>query len=164
METNKSVLVIVGKNIELLDEIHSRFETMFNDNCIRYTKFEDVCHPSVIYETILKCVKEYNKTGKKLLITTTSVYALTTLNLCLQAYMSGKKRNKKTNKILNKNYWLNIKDVLAINIENGEVCFNIIDKETKLICCDYLDKISEQIADKFDSLLEIYYDEKDKFR
>lgn len=73
-----------------------------------------------------------------------------------------KKNKKKTNKILNKNYWLNIKDVVALDIQNGEVCLDIIGKETKLISADSLDKILEIIGDKFDSLLEISYSGKEK--
>lgn len=89
---------------------------------------------------------------------THSPYILSSLNCLLLAYEVGKKSHLKeeTEKIIPKNFWLDISKFNAFKVENGKV-ESIIDKETNLILADKIDEVSEEIATIFDSLLDLQY-------
>lgn len=83
---------------------------------------------------------------------------LSLLNCLLLAYEVGKKSHLKeqVEKIISKNFWLDISKFNAFKVENGKV-ESIINKETNLILADKIDKVSEEIATIFDNLLDLQY-------
>lgn len=89
---------------------------------------------------------------------THSPYMLSSLNCLLLAYEVGKKSHLKeqVEKIISKNFWLDISKFNAFKVENGKVK-SIIDKETNLILADKIDEVSEEIATTFDNLLDLQY-------
>ena len=61
---------------------------------------------------------------------------------------------KEVEKIINKNYWLNPKDIVVYFLENGE-SKSLIDKEEGLINIEELDSVSNIINKEFNELLSI---------
>lgn len=104
------------------------------------------------------CFYVNTKREIRIAFSTHSPYMLSALNCLLLAYEVGKKSHLKeeAEKIIPKNFWLDISKFNAFKVENGKV-ESIIDKETNLILADKIDEVSEEIATIFDNLLDLQY-------
>jgi AAA15 family ATPase/GTPase len=91
-----------------------------------------------------------------LVVTTHSPYILTAMNNLLEAgkqFQSNPKAAEKLEKIIPRSTALYPGEVKAYSIENG-VAKSILCKESNLIDAEIIDRVSSEIAVKFDELLE----------
>ncbi|WP_276891189.1 AAA family ATPase [Helicobacter japonicus] len=108
-------------------------------------------------------VSLFNQTKNKevnMAFSTHSPYILSALNCLLKAHkISIKKPDSKQGikKILDEKYWLNIDNFNAFKVKDGNVK-SIINKKTNLILADEIDKVSEEIGEIFDDLLDLEYE------
>ncbi len=103
-------------------------------------------------------VENINLNGHSFLLPTHSPYILSALTNCIYASNLSKldngKYKEKINSVIPENYWMNIDDISAYYLENGEAK-SLINEEEGLINIDDLDSVSEIINDEFDRLLAI---------
>ncbi|MEP6951882.1 MAG: AAA family ATPase [Ginsengibacter sp.] len=98
--------------------------------------------------------------GNSILVTTHSPYILTSLNNMMYAFQVGETRDKKTENILPKKYWLNPNEVsVYMMLPNGK-CESIIDKEG-LIKAEKIDSISTILNRDFNAIMDIELNIKD---
>jgi predicted ATPase len=90
-----------------------------------------------------------------LLISTHSPYILTSLNNIMYAYQVGQNHESETNKIIDKKYWINPKDVSAYMLLSEGTCEDIFDNEENLIKAEKIDSVSGILNEQFDALLNI---------
>lgn len=112
--------------------------------------------PKAQYETILHLVSHIADKNE-LFMMTHSPYVLSSLNNLLFAYKVSQIGNKAHNKIkelLDEKYWINPDTFSAYYLDDGKAR-NIVSKRG-LISDNEIDEISEDIAGKFDEMLEIY--------
>ena len=98
-----------------------------------------------------------NRKSIDLFVTTHSPYVLATINNLMKAggLVEKKPDLKKTvQEIISEKYWLKPSDVSAYALIEGRA-IDIVDREEGLISPDYLDHISEDIAQDFSALMEI---------
>lgn len=97
-----------------------------------------------------------NNFSHQFLLPTHSPYILSSINNLMYAYKVANEFNagKEVEKIINKNYWLNPKDIEVYFLENGE-SKSLIDKEEGLINIEELDSVSNIINKEFNELLSI---------
>lgn len=104
-------------------------------------------------------VSLFNQTKNKevnMAFSTHSPYILSALNCLLLAHkvMVDTKAKNQVEAIIPSKFWLDSSSFDAFKVENGEV-HSIINRKTKLILADKIDKVSEDIDEIFDKLLEI---------
>lgn len=150
----KPFILLIGKNNSLINDVNDKISEYLKYDCIQHHTNDDNLHPLELHKQILKYVKKYNQ-GKKIIISTNNPYVFSTLNICLIAYNIGSLNHKKEiSKIIDRKYWLNVKDLFAIEIDKKNNLNDLIDKENNLLVVDSIDSISVKIADKFDSILK----------
>lgn len=114
--------------------------------------------PTIQKQVISKLVQTTNKEGgASLVITTHSPYVLSILNNFLYAFQvgnAGKHDRGLTTEVIPENTWLNPKRFAAYYLSDGSAR-SLINPETRLISENELDDVSEELADEFDSLVEI---------
>ncbi len=91
----------------------------------------------------------------QLIITTHSPYILTSLNNLMYAFQVGQDHLEKTNKIIEKKYWINPDDVSAYMLLSDGTCEEIMDREESLIKAEKIDEISNEINEDFSALINI---------
>lgn len=113
-------------------------------------------------------VENINQNGHSFLLPTHSPYLLSSLTNLMYASNIAKLENgkfkEKVSQIIPEEYWMNVDDVSAYHLENGEAK-NLVNKEEGLINIDDLDNVSEIINNEFDRLLSIeveYQNEQNK--
>ena len=103
-------------------------------------------------------VENINTNGHSFLLPTHSPYIVSTLGNLIYAHKIGNLDNKKYSEEVKKSipekYWLNINDISAYYLENGEAK-NLVNTEECLINLDNLDSVSEIINKEFDELLNL---------
>ncbi len=92
-----------------------------------------------------------------LFLTTHSPYILTSLNNLLYAYKIGQTNSEETNKIIDKKYWVNSKEVSAYLLNEKGEAEDLMDYEINQIRAERIDEISRKINEEFDALLNIEY-------
>ena len=137
------------KLTELIIEIFFNNKIISNNSVINQKKFTEL-------------TEQYINKKDRLIITTHSPYILTTLDSLIQAqnaYNEKPKSSKEISEIINKNKWIDIKNVTAYYLKDGEA-IDIIDYEMKSIGANRIDDISEEIGQTYDKLLNIMFDDK----
>ena len=121
---------------------------------IVYEEPEAHLYPITQYE-VFKLIGLFlsNKSNQGI-ITTHSPYIMSALNNLLFAFKIG---DKKVEKIIPKDLWINYNKISAYFIENGEA-IDMMDNETHLINTEYIDRASEILNDDFEKLLELDYE------
>ncbi len=101
-----------------------------------------------------------NQSDSRVIITTHSPYVLAALNNLLKAYSVGQEEGKKeqVQKIVSPLLWVDPARFYVGYMDQGTIT-DIVDRNTNLITHDMLDKVSDDIMNQFDQLLEIQYDE-----
>ncbi len=89
------------------------------------------------------------------MLPTHSPYLLSAANNLLFAAKVGKQEPVAVNEIINKESWIAREDFTAWYVDNGSAT-SIVDKETGLIHENMLDNISEELAEEFDALMNLY--------
>jgi len=122
--------------------------------------------PTTQQRIVESCSSIYNRSNKNLqfVITTHSPYILTSFNNLMQAGhldKQGKVDKTKLNKIVSKELWLDPDNVGAYLFENG-TCRSIIDPNRGgLIQAEEIDTVSEKIANQFEQLMDLAYEQED---
>jgi len=115
---------------------------------------EQNLYPETQYELIKFLTETSLSKDNRLLVTTHSPYILTAFSNLMQAHNTAKKDEVSTMKIVRKKHWIDFKNVSAYYIDKG-TCRNILDRESRLIDANAIDKASDAINKEFDKLLEI---------
>ncbi len=89
------------------------------------------------------------------LLTTHSPYVLTSLNNLMYAYEIGKLNPSEVDKIIQKKYWLNPKDVSVYMLNELGNIEDILDRTENLIHAEKIDSVSTIINKEFDSLIDL---------
>lgn len=89
------------------------------------------------------------------MLPTHSPYLLSAANNLLFAAKAGKYDTAAANDIITKESWIEPEDFTAYYINNGTAT-SIVDTETGLIHENMLDSISEDLAEEFDALMNLY--------
>jgi len=95
----------------------------------------------------------YNK-GSNISLTTHSPYIITTVNNLLLLDEKKDKINKDSSLYKKLDFKISSKDISAYTIENG-ILKDIYDKENNLIDAYSIDRVSEELSQEFDELLEL---------
>ncbi len=95
--------------------------------------------------------------NSQIMITTHSPYILTSINNLIAGNISGKVDATKTDKIIDRAFWLPEEKVSAYFLNDGKVK-DIFDYELNMIKAEAIDEVSETIRSEYDRLLEIKYD------
>lgn len=90
-----------------------------------------------------------------ILLTTHSPYILTSLNNMLFAYHVGEKNRIETEKILDRNYWINPEEVFAYRMLSNGLSEDIFDRDEGLVKAEKIDEISGILNEQFSSMLNI---------
>lgn len=124
--------------------------------------------PSAQKELINYLIQDGINNGNTFLLTTHSPYILTSLNNLMYAFEIGQKEPEEANKIINKNYWINPKEVSAYRLlsdgTSGKTSKNIIssDEDGTLIRAEEIDEVSTQLNKEFDKLISLEIQNADK--
>ncbi|MDR0713012.1 MAG: ATP-binding protein [Bacteroidales bacterium] len=97
-----------------------------------------------------------NRRGNQLFVTTHSPYILTSFNNLIYACQVGQKAKEQTEKIIDRNLWMEEESVKAFFVEEGGVR-SIIDEKLKLIKAEEIDKISGFINEEFNRIADVEY-------
>lgn len=97
----------------------------------------------------------FNHNSNQVLITTHSPYILTSINNLLYAYKVGQIKETAVNKIINKEYWLNIRRVSAYFLESNKQLQSVIDDEIDLVKAEEIDNISSIINDEYQNIYNL---------
>ena len=73
----------------------------------------------------------------------------------MYAYEVGQKESEEVNKIIDKKYWINAKEIRAYRLLPNGTAENIIDTVENLINAEKIDSVSGILNEQFDSLLNI---------
>lgn len=111
--------------------------------------------PKAQQELINYLVDNALNLDNKVLLTTHSPYILTSLNNLMYAYEVGQKESEEVNKIIDKKYWINAKEIRAYRLLPNGTAENIIDTVENLINAEKIDSVSGILNEQFDSLLNI---------
>jgi len=102
--------------------------------------------------------KSVIKDGHQMLLTTHSPYILSAIENLMYAHKLGNIADRKyadrVEKVINKKYWIDQKDVSVYSLGNG-VATDIVLRDEPLIDKEYIDSVSDVINAEFDSLLSI---------
>ncbi len=103
----------------------------------------------------------YNQTERstRYFITTHSPYLLTSLNNLIQAdntFKAKPEKEKEISKVVNKNKWVCFEDVSAYFLEDGKLT-DIMDYENRLIKAEEIDRVSDEIVEEYNKLLDIEF-------
>ena len=93
----------------------------------------------------------------RLFFTTHSPYILTSVNNLMAAYTAGSNHEKEVEKIIEKKFWLDPKDVSAYMMLADGTCENIMDAKEGLIKADKIDSVSKVLNEQFDSLVNLEF-------
>lgn len=96
--------------------------------------------------------------NNQLLLTTHSPYILTSLNNLMYAYQVGQEHIEEVNKIIDKKYWINPKDVSVYKMLPDGTCEDIMDKELYQIKVEKIDAISEVLNDDWHKMANLEYE------
>lgn len=96
--------------------------------------------------------KNYQR--KKIVITTHSPYILASINNLLLAFNKGQEKPKETQKIINKDSWINPNYFNAYELKNGK-SYKIMNEKLGQIKSNMIDKVSDEFSDEFDKLLAL---------
>ena len=99
-------------------------------------------------------VENINVNKHSFLIPTHSPYFLSAINDLLIAYKRGQINEVETNKIINKETWLNPDDLSVYELKKGKAS-SIFDKKLGLISDNIIDDVSDEMNDEFERLLDI---------
>jgi len=103
-------------------------------------------------------VSKCSKNNNELVITTHSPYVLSSFSNLLFAFQVANKspeKEKKVEKIISRNSWLDPDNFNAYYIVDGQA-EPIFNRKTQLIDENQLDKVSDIIGDEYDALMQIY--------
>ncbi len=165
----------INSGIPLLIVFDNAVESMYTTDSRRYV--DSNCPYIIIEEPELNCfpttqkkimehfiskIKDEKSSIKvdyycRLVITTHSPYVLTSINNLMYAYKVGQINNDETDKIIEKEYWLNPNDVsVYMMLTNGE-CEDIFDREEGLIKAEKIDGVTNILNEQFSSLLNLQF-------
>lgn len=111
---------------------------------------------SRLVETLITVLSAGTRRSNGLVLTTHSPYVLAKINNLIKAGSIGRRSAeyaKEVDKLISRRYWLRGRSVRAYSIEDGFV--KPIMGDDNLVNADYLDQISNEIAEEFDSLLNV---------
>ena len=100
---------------------------------------------------LLIYILNHTQSGNRLIITTHSPYILSVLNNLIYA-------GKLNSKYIDKNLYLHFENISAYSLSNNKAK-SILNKENNLIDANYIDDVSNDIANIFDKLLDEEYGE-----
>ena len=100
---------------------------------------------------LLIYILNHTQSGNRLIITTHSPYILSVLNNLIYA---GKLKSKS----IDENLYLHFENISAYSLSNNKAK-SILNKENNLIDANYIDDVSNDIANIFDKLLDEEYGE-----
>lgn len=164
IQNNKKIKLEYGSSgqqevISLLLAMHAQKASKSTIVCIE----EPEAHlfPSTQKLLIEHIIATYSKMkeGSQFLITTHSPYVLSTINNLIVAHeiaASSVANAQKVTNIINKRYWLSYDDVSCWYIDNGSI-IDLMNNETRMININEIDKVSNNLLEEFDKLLEIAY-------
>ncbi|MGB0981390.1 MAG: AAA family ATPase [Winogradskyella sp.] len=99
-------------------------------------------------------VENININKHSFLIPTHSPYFLSAINDLLLAHKRGQINEKETSDIIEKDFWLDSKDLSVYQLIDGKR-LNVFNKETGLISDNIIDDVSDKMNEEFEKLLDI---------
>ena len=124
-----------------------------------FTVFEEPeahLYPESQYSIIrLLAILANSNVKNQILITTHSPYVLTSLNNLMAAYTYGKKHSEEVSKIIKRQMWLNVDEVMAYRFEKDGCSYGIIDSDLGMIQSEEIDGVSNILNEEFDNMMNI---------
>ncbi len=157
VQTNIPMLVIL-KNQELGKDNFGGHSSDFLTTILEEPELN--CHPklqNLLVKSIVLNAKPSIKENfrRVIFMTTHSPYILTSLNNLIYAHEVGKIYPDEAEKVIERKYWLNPKDVSAYELKTDGTCEDIFNREENLIGAEKIDEISNVLNEQFDALLNI---------
>lgn len=131
-------------------------------NFIFIEELETHLFPNKQKDFIYFLVKLFNLSKSKIILNTHSHYILGALNILINANRIGSTHFEKVRNIIPKELWLDREKVFAGYLNNG-ILKNIYDESAEMYNHDYLTKVSSELNENFDDLMDIEFEtEKDE--